>query len=117
MTRSSSKVDAIDKSAACGHRIVAAVLRAIVDASMVEASDDAKVAVMMSGEIVDAMMTIKPLWWRPHRAHPRQRRCAIFATNSPSGFSAKRGRSKKIPSFDPRSKFTPLVRRIEGAGT
>jgi hypothetical protein len=102
MIQSSSQVDAIDKPAAYRDGIVAAVMTAVASASLVETSDGgAKVAVMMSGEIVDALMTIQ---------------AALAATSpsasTPTALRSKRDPSKKIPSCDPRSKFTPWTRRI-----
>jgi hypothetical protein len=49
MIQSFSQVDAIDKPAAYRDGIVAAVMTAVASASLVETSDSAKVAVMMSG--------------------------------------------------------------------
>jgi hypothetical protein len=100
MIQSFSQVDAIDKPAAYRDGIVAAVMTAVASASLVETSDSAKVAVMMSGEIVDALMTIQ---------------AALAATSpsasTPTALRSKRDPSKKIPSCDPRS-FTSWARRI-----
>jgi hypothetical protein len=58
MTKPSSKVDTIDKSAAYRHRIIAEVTAAIVKASITEASDGYKTAALQTGEFVDALITI-----------------------------------------------------------